>query len=245
MIFDGPTNNSDLHWQFDATLQLIILDLPRCQWFVPPVSCSKRMCSCFDSSPVVPSSDDDRINTVHDSLVVCACPIRIRVGEPVRRCDPLSNFLSVHVFGCKTIKRDLHGRPNKSAISQVGQNAKSNLSPCYLLNFLRQMLCCCVDHICAHGISAVEEEIEDKVGLFLFSLLVINDSLHLHASDPPSSLDQARLEIVGHGGELVKVRSESIFRSFQLLMPNVEDVHLSYHNRIIGLCGESFGPRHS
>src|SRR2546426_785523 len=94
----GAADQADRHRQFDRPDEIsVAVFLPRSEGAVPAgLPRRVRMGPGLDGPPVVPGGHDDRIDPVHDSLVVRRAPERIRIRERVCLQDALDDVLHEH-----------------------------------------------------------------------------------------------------------------------------------------------------
>src|SRR5207249_7749477 len=97
----GAADQAHRHRQFNRPDEIsVAVFLPRREGAVPAgLPCRISVGPGLDGPPVVPRRNDDRVDAVHDALVVGRAPERVGVRERVRLEDTLDDVLSRDVLG--------------------------------------------------------------------------------------------------------------------------------------------------
>src|SRR5438445_5727358 len=118
----GAADQADRHREFDRPDEIsVAVFLPRRQGAVPTgLPRRVRVGTGLDGPPVVPSRHDDRVDAVHDALVVRGAPERIRIRERVRLQDALDDVLSGDVLGPDGLVGDYVSRASDATNRSAG-----------------------------------------------------------------------------------------------------------------------------
>src|SRR5256884_198096 len=132
----GAADQADRHRQFNCPDEIsVAVFLPRREGAVPPgLPRRVRVGPGLDGSPVVPGRHDDRVDAVHDALVVGRAPERVGVRERVRLEDSLDDVLSRDVLGPDGVFREHGPRADETPHREVRDDPEVNAAARPLLD---------------------------------------------------------------------------------------------------------------
>src|SRR2546421_9279580 len=198
----GAADQADRHREFDRPDEIsVAVFLPRRQGAVPTgLPRRVRVGTGLDGPPVVPGRHDDRVDAVHDALVVRGAPERIRIRERVRLQDALDDVLSEDVLGPDGLFREDGSRADEASHRQVRNDPQVDAAARPLLDVRRDRLRHCVHGVRPHRVAAVD----DQVGNHHVSPFRIHDA-HLDVLRAAPDLHEHRILLVRERQDLVSV----------------------------------------
>ena len=113
----------------------------------------------LDGPPVVAGRERERVNTVHDALVVRRRPVRVGARNIARENDPVTDDLRAEVAGREARQRVAHARRHDRVVRQVAQDAQRDLAAAEFGEARRQCLAERVDQVGTHGVGSVDQEL--------------------------------------------------------------------------------------
>src|SRR3989449_360515 len=117
--------------------------------------------SGLDGPPVVPRRNDDRVDTVHDALVVGRAPERVGVRKRVRLEDSLDDVLSGDVLGPDGLFREHGPGADETPHREVRDDPEVDAAARPLLDVRRDRLRHRVDGGRPHRVAAVDNQVGD------------------------------------------------------------------------------------
>ena len=144
----------------------------------------------LDGAPVVSGGDQDRVDAVHDALVVGRAAIRVEIGEE-------RGFLDGATELGRDV-RDLAGRFDELGVDQVGKNAQADALAGQLLEGILERFTDLVDEIGAHGVAWVAKEMKDGHR----SAVGAVDRADLQLADAAAARNEVRDGLVGESQEM-------------------------------------------
>src|SRR5690625_6817949 len=78
----------------------------------------------FYGPPVVAGGQRNRVNAVHDALVVGGGPIRVNARKIIGHDNAVAHLLAIKSLAGQLFYRNAYFGPDQRAIGQVGQNAQ-------------------------------------------------------------------------------------------------------------------------
>src|SRR5712691_4102858 len=159
----GAADQADRHRQLDRPDKIsVTVLLPRREGAVPAgLPCRVRVGPGLDGPPVVPGGHDDRIDPVHDSLVVRRAPERIRIRERVRLQDALDDVLSGDVVGPNGLFREDGAGANEAPHREVRDDPEVDAAARPFLDVRRDRLRHRVHRVRPHRVAAVDDQVGD------------------------------------------------------------------------------------
>src|SRR3989475_5531833 len=115
----------------------------------------------LDGPPVVPGRHDDRVDAVHNALVVGRAPERVGVRERVRLEDSLDDVLSRDVLGPDGLFREHGPRADETPHREVRDDPEIDAAARPLLDVRRDRLRHRVDGVRPHRVAAIDDQVGD------------------------------------------------------------------------------------
>src|SRR2546422_7369642 len=159
----GAADQADRHRQFDCPDEIsMAVFLPRREGAVP-AGLPRRISvgSGLDGPPVVPRRNDDRVDTVHDALVVGRAPERVGVRKRVRLEDSLDDVLSGDVLGPDGLFREHGPGADETPHREVRDDPEVDAAARPLLDVRRDRLRHRVHGVRPHRVAAVDDQVGD------------------------------------------------------------------------------------
>src|SRR5947199_70246 len=159
----GAADQADRHRQFDCPDEIsVAVFLPRREGAVP-AGLPRRISvgPGLDGPPVVPGRHDDRVDAVHDALVVGRAPERVAVRERVRLEDALDDVLSRDVLGPDRIFREHGPGADETPHREVRDDPEVDAAARPLLDVRRDRLRHRVHGVRPHRVAAVDNQVGD------------------------------------------------------------------------------------
>src|SRR6058998_679943 len=222
----GAADQADRHRQFNCPDEIsVAVFLPRREGAVPPgLPRRVRVGPGLDGPPVVPGRHDDRVDAVHDALVVGRAPERVGVRERVRLEDSLDDVLSRDVLGPDGVFREHGPRADETPHREVRDDPEVNAAARPLLDVRGDRLRHRVHGVRPHRVAAVD----DQVGDHHMSPLRIHDP-DLDVPRAAADLHEHRILLVRDREDLVSVVEDCHPRSVGIRDP--DELDLADHDR--------------
>ena len=120
------------------------------------------MCCGLDRTPVIASSDSQRVDAIHDALVVRRCPVWIYKSDIAGKNDAVTNRRPVQSVAGESGLRITHVRLHYRSVGQVGKNLQRRSAAADVGNQRCNNLTDCVDEIGTHRITGIDEHVHGE-----------------------------------------------------------------------------------
>ena len=203
----------------------------------------------FYRAEVVSGGDGDRIDTVHDALVVGSRAVRIHQGQ-VGQYDPIPDCCARVIFHRKVLYGDTHPRPDQRPVGQIGQDPQEYPSTGDGLDQAGHTFAHAVDDIGAHGIAGIHEQVHDEhVALRAFRVPALRRPMVKDLDVPGTTAPGNHLGVqaVGQVDDLVLALKQGL--PGERHIGHVDNLHLADEKRVGDLghvaAGQPGGPGRS
>src|SRR5574341_1228814 len=120
------------------------------------------MCPGLYGTPIIASRNDDRINPIHNALVMGCCSIGISCREGPRLDNTIYDLSARILREVQHIRRDGALSTRQPPICQVRQNSQANTPASDALYLGSQPLTSGVNRTSTHRITAVHDQVDDQ-----------------------------------------------------------------------------------
>src|SRR3989449_13770 len=127
----------------------------------PGLPCGICVGAGLDRPPVVPSRNDDRVDPVHDALVMRRTAERIRIRERVGLEDSFDDVLARDVLGPDGVLREHRPGARESPNREIRNDPQVDATARPLLDVRGDRLRHRVHRVGAHRVAAVDDEVGD------------------------------------------------------------------------------------
>ncbi len=149
----------------------------------------------LDRAPVVAGGDRDRVDAVHDALVVRRGTVSVDARDIVGKHDGIAHRRAVVRAPGQVADGEPGSRRDQRAVGQVGQDAQRHVAVAPARDLRRQRLANRVDKIRAHRIHGVDKEVHGQQRPAIGQ----SRGADHHPYDPAAALGKPRMNRVGPG----------------------------------------------
>ena len=191
----GAAHQPDRHRHLDGADQRAALVLfPARERRVAAAAASVGMGARLHRTPVIARRDDDRIDPVHDPLVVRGGPVRVHHGEGAGIEDALDDLVAAALLGRQHLRCDAHPCLRQAQIGQVRQDAQPHHAARDFLDQWRDRLGHRVHRVGAHRIAHVDDQVHHHHR----AARRVGEHMHLDVAAAAAQTDQHLVAAVGH-----------------------------------------------
>ena len=220
-------DQTDGHWQLDRADQCAgVVLFPGGERGVVTVAAGIGVRAGFHRAPVVAGGDDDRIDAVHDALVVRGGAVRIDGREGVRVQDAFDDFFTAALFGREGLGGDAHAGTGQAQIGQVRQDAQAHRAAGELFDQWRDRLGHGVDGVRAHGVAHVDDQVHDDHR----AAWRVGEHVDFDVLATAAQTNQHLVAAVGHRQDLVACLEQG--QTGAVWIAHADDLHLCAHQRL-------------
>ncbi len=177
-----------------------IVDGPRAERSIATVARGVGVRAGLGGAPVVAGGDHDRVDPVHDALVVRGGAVGVDGRQRCGLGDAPGDEGTGHTVTLDRRRRHPAARPRHAPVGEVGQDAQHHASACEAGDERRDRLTDRVDGVGAHGVAGVDDDVGDE-----HRTRERVDHPHLEFAKAAAQLDQQRITFVADAADLVDV----------------------------------------
>ena len=123
-VHDGA-HRRDGHRQLDRADQVFLVDRPGGERAVGAAPARVGVRARLDRAPVVAGGDGERVDAVHDALVVRGGAVRVGGGQVIGVHHPLGHLGPRHAVARQRLQRHPHRRARQPPVGQVREDAEA------------------------------------------------------------------------------------------------------------------------
>jgi hypothetical protein len=194
----------------------------------------------FERPPVVAGGHGNRIDPIHDALVVGCGAVGVDFGELARNHDAVAHLLAVEAVVRQLLERDFDGRADQCTVGQIGHDAEEHAAPGHLLDQRGHSFAHGVDQVGAHGVAGVHQQVDDE-HLGEVSPARVQD--HLEVGRSAAACHQPGMEAVGQVEYLLLALQQVLARAARVR--HVDDLDLADQDGLGAPGPESAGGTYS
>ena len=197
------------------------------------VAASVSVRAGFHRAPVIAGGDDDRIDAVHDALVVRGGAIRVDGGEGVGVQNAFDDFGAAALLGGHRFGREAHAGTGQAQVGQVRQDAQAHRAAGELLHQWRDRFGHRVHGVRAHRIAHVHDQMHDDHR----AAWRAGEHVDFDVLATAAQTDQHLVAAVGERQDFVACLEQR--QACAVRIAHADDLHLCAHQRLGARCLEA------
>ena len=192
---------------------------------VAAVPAGVRVRTGLDGPPVVAGRDDDRIDAVHDSLVVRGRAVGVHGRERVRVEDAFGHVVAAVLRRRQHVRRQRDACPREAEVREVRQDAQPHRAAGDLLDASGDGLGHRVDGVRAHRVAHVDDQVHHDHR----AARRVVEHVDLDVAAAAAESDERAVAFVGHRDDLVAVPQDREPRAVRI--GHADHLDLRPHDR--------------
>ena len=120
------------------------------------------MCSSLNRAPVVPGSDRESVDAIHDALVVRRRPVWIYAGNVTGKHDTVPNKFSIHAVASECGQRIAHASLHDRSIGQIRKNSQRHIAAADVRYQRCDKLTDRIDEVGTHRVTGIDKHVHSE-----------------------------------------------------------------------------------